>query len=432
VNTPHSDLALTRALAALGELRIVPLAAAALEPKVGDVGRALRTAVLTEVPAFSASANPEVLPELERHARDHLEEVQRLLRGGTVGDFNFVKAHARRRAEERFPLEAMLHAYRCGHKVISGWIRAAAILNRRARAERIVSAVADFSLDYTNAISTIVATEYVTHARTIAGAEGDQRADLLNALLSGYDEADGRVARLLRRAGYLEARQAFCVVLARSVDPLEMENPARAQRIADAMSGAVALPPIRTLVGTRSHIVTSVFSGTRRLSGWTAPQADLAAQLHPRLLELGPSVLIGVSSDQPSTAFIPRALHEATVALDFASVSDRVVQFSALPLRRLLVHRGGDYLQSALPLWAGALVDADTKAHGTLLQTLRAYADADMNVQKTAHSLRVHPNTVYGRLQRVRDVTSLDGQRYHDLTELLLAADCRRGQSHGR
>jgi sugar diacid utilization regulator len=33
---------------------------------------------------------------------------------------------------------------------------------------------------------------------------------------------------------------------------------------------------------------------------------------------------------------------------------------------------------------------------------------------------------VYARMERIKDLTGLDGQRYSDLTELLLAADCWR------
>jgi hypothetical protein len=35
-----------------------------------------------------------------------------------------------------------------------------------------------------------------------------------------------------------------------------------------------------------------------------------------------------MSTDHPSTSFLPKALHEATIALDFASVTKRVVKFS--------------------------------------------------------------------------------------------------------
>ena len=152
----------------------------------------------------------------------------------------------------------------------------------------------------------------------------------------------------------------------------------------------------------------------------------MADRIHPMLLVLGPAVLVGISTDHPSTSFLPKALHEATIALDFASVTKRVVQFSDLPIRDLLLHRTADYLQSAPPHWIANFVEADRKAAGMLVQTLRAVAEADMNVQKAARILGKHPNTVYARIARINDLTGLDAQRYHDLTELLLAADCWR------
>ncbi len=323
----------------------------------------------------------------------------------------------------------MLHAYRCGHKVLSHWISDAAIATKPRSRENIAANVAAFSIEYTDAVSIVVAAEYVAQTRVLAEAEGDQRTELLRILVSGYDESDGRVARLLKRAGYLEQRHRFCVALAQSTDPLEMENPARAQRIVEAITQAVGAMPVRALVGIRSNVVTAVFSDVRRVSGWTAPQANLADRIQPRLLTLGPAVLIGMSSDQPSTAFIPRGLHEAAVALDFASVTERVVQFTALPIRRLLIHRGADYVQSAMPVWYPQFRDADVKSQGALVKTLRALADADMNIQGAARMLHLHPNTVYARIQRISDLTGLEAQRYHHLTDLLLAADCGRGSS---
>ena len=90
----------------------------------------------------------------------------------------------------------------------------------------------------------------------------------------------------------------------------------------------------------------------------------LADRIHPMLLVLGPAVLVGISTDHPSTSFLPKALHEATIALDFANVTKRVVQFSDLPIRDLLLHRSADYLQSAPPHWITGLVEADRKAAG--------------------------------------------------------------------
>ena len=391
-----------------------------------SAGRSLREAVLAEIPAFLASGNPEVLPAMDRHGAQHVQEVHRLFAGGEAGDFEFVRAHAHQRAEQRFPLEAMLHAYRCGHRIVSHWVRDAAVATSPKNLDRVVSGVADFAIEYTNTISTIATSEYVAHTRMLAEAEGDLRKELLSTLLSGYDESDGRVARLLKRSGYLEQRQSYCVVAAQSANPSEMENPARAQRIANAIAEAVAATSIRALAGIRDNLVTAVLSDRRRQSGWTAAQADLTERIRPLLLVLGPAVVVGISTDQPSTSFLPKALHEATIALDFANVTNRVVQFSDLPVRGLLVHRGADHVRSAPPKWAQSLADADAKASGALVATLRAVADADMNVQQAARLLGRHPNTVYTRIERIRELTGLDGQRYRDLTELLLAADCWR------
>ena len=120
--------------------------------------------------------------------------------------------------------EATLHAYRCGHRILSRWLRDAAIAANPESLEQAVSAVADFAIEYTDTISSIATSEYVAHTRMLAEAEGDRRTALLNILLSGPDESDGRVAQLLKDAGYLEQRHSYCVVIARSAIASEMEN----------------------------------------------------------------------------------------------------------------------------------------------------------------------------------------------------------------
>lgn len=422
----HAHGRLRQVLASLAESGVVPAAAAALDAGMAEAVAALGAAVLAEVPAFSESANPEVLPQLRQHALAHVQEMRRLLGGGALRDFAFVRAHAQLRAEQRLPLEATLHAYRCGHRILARWVRDAAVAAGPAQLEQAVAASADFAIEYTNTISTIATSDYVAQTRLLAEAAGDLRTELLSLLLSGYDESDGRVARLLRRAGYLDQRQAYAVVVAQPANPAEMENPARAQRLVSALAEALAGAPIRVLAGIRHNLAIAVLSAARRQSGWTQAQAGLAERAGPLLALLGPAIRIGLSGDHPSTSFLPKALQEATMALDFASATERVVRFAELPVRALLVHRGADTLRQAPPGWLAALVAADAKAAGALTQTLRALADADLNIQAAARGLGKHPNTVYARLLRIKELTGLDGQRYHGLTELLLAADCCR------
>lgn len=404
---------------------VIPAVAEPLGLGVDAISDAMATRVVADIDAFSSSANPDVLPELRQHLAELAAEICRLLSGARPGDFAFVRQYAQRRAQQRFPLEASLHTYRSAHRMISEWIRDAAlgVADSTVQVRRVVAAAADFAIEFTNAISTVATAEYVQHTRLLAEADGDRRTELLNTLLSGFDESDSRAADLLRRAGYLEQRQAFCVVVARSVNPREMQSAARAQRMVEALTQVLRDTPIRALAGVREGLVTMVLSGTRRLSGWTAPQSLLAERVYPKLSQVGPAALIGLSNDAPSTSHIRRAYQEAQLALDFATVAKRVMTYADVPFRQMIVRHARDRIQSALPAWLGNFQTADRKARGSLSATLRAYADANMNALQTAKNLSLHANTIYARMQRIGELTGKNPLNYHDLTEMLLALE---------
>jgi hypothetical protein len=417
---------LPASLDVLVRLGIVPAVAGNLTPRSRETAAAIGEAAMSEVPAYADTGNPDVRPELLHFLEETIDEVTRLLGGGRPADFGFVVRHAERRAEQKFPLEALLRTYRCGHRVMVDWIRDAAIdvAADDTHLTRLVSAVNDFCAELTGTFASVTTSAYVHRTRLVSEAEGDRRTALLNTLLDGYDESDRHAASLLRRAGYLAQRQSYCVAVARSVNPGEMENMARAQRMADAVSGELDRAAVRTIVGVRDGLVVAVMSATRRLSGWTAPQSSLAGRVFPLLRRVGPAALIGLSSDAPSTSHIPRTLAEAKLALDYATVSQRVVSIGDIPLQRMLVSQARDRLRLTLPRWAKELDRADRR--GKLTATLRAYADNDMNVLRTARSLSLHPNTIYARMQKIADITGINPLGYHGLTEILLAIDCRR------
>lgn len=414
------------ALRTLRQYGVVPAVAGRLAGGREAFVTALADSVVREVPAYTASGNPDVIPELESHLARQVEAICELLGGKRLSAFEFVLEHARRRAEQKFPLDAVLACYRCLHRDVASWVRDAALesADESAQLRRVVAAVADLMVEYSGLTSTLLTSEYVTQTRLLAEAEGDRRSELLNVLLSGYDESDSHAARLLRNGGYLAQRQSFCVAIARSVDPREMESMARAQRMVDAVASSVKDLPIRTLIGVQDGLVVAVFSATRRLSGWTAPQSLTADRVYPKLRMIGPAALIGLSSDVPSTSHIAKAFGEAKLALEFASVAERVVSFGQIPFRDMLVRVAAEQVQSAIPSYAHALLEADAKSRGALVQTLRAYAGANMNVLKTAEALSLHPNTIYARMQRITDLTDRNPLTYAALTELLLVADC--------
>ena len=89
---------LIEVIARLRAARVVPAVADRLRDGAGATVQAVRTAALAEVEALTDSGNPDIVPELEAHFVSHLEEVCRLLAGEEPGNFEFVLAHAARRA----------------------------------------------------------------------------------------------------------------------------------------------------------------------------------------------------------------------------------------------------------------------------------------------------------------------------------------------
>ncbi len=402
---------------------VVPAVQAPLLAGAERVIGELRREVLAEVPAFTDSGNPDVVPELDAHLEAHVREVCRLLGGGLPGELDFVREYAERCAGQKFPLDALLQSYRILHRTLSTWIRDAAleVADESAHLRRVVAAVSDFVIEYTGNAGSLITSEYVRHTRRLSEAEAGRRSALLNTLLDGYDEADQTAAGLLRRAGYLQQRQSYCVALARSVDPGEMESAPRAQRMADAIAEALTPSGVRSIVGIRDKHVVAVLSATRRTSGWTAPQSSVADRVYPALRQVGPAALIGLSNDAPSTSHIPKAANEARLALDLASVGNRVARYADISLRQMLIMQARGAAASSRPAWAERLVAEDRR--GVLAATLRSYADCNMNAQKTSELLGIHPNTVYSRMQKIERLTGLNALQFHALSELLLALD---------
>ena len=167
---------------------------------IADAGHevaALYAAVTTEVPAYMESGNPDVLPELETHLAEHVEALCALAGGARRLDLGFVRAHAERRAEQYFPLDAVLLAYRAMLRTFAPALRdaALAVAATDAQVNRVVAASTDLLAEYGDAAGAALTATYVEHTRHLSETEGDRRSKLLNLLLSGYDESSATMSR---------------------------------------------------------------------------------------------------------------------------------------------------------------------------------------------------------------------------------------------
>jgi len=396
----------------------------ALRTAEGAMISEMTSAVLHGVPAFKATANPAIVPGLQSHITEIANAFCQMFENSRTPDFAFARKHARAQADHRFPLEAILLSYRIGQQVTTHHVSDS--VAKPEGPSDIGELLHQIAVTFYEDISAATTSEYVAHTRNLAEVEGDIRSELLGILLSGYDESDNRVAHVLRQAGYLEQRLSYCVVVAQSAIPSEMETDARAQRLIAAVTDCLANTTIRKLAGLRDNLATFILTDRRRQSGWTPAATPLATRLHDLLLLLGPAVRIGISGDHPSSAFIRRAWDEAKTSLSFSTPERRVVTFGQLSVRSLLLHSGMPGMPASPPSWQERLVEADTRASGNLFTTLRAIADANLNVQEAGRALGKHPNTLYARLERIEDLTGFDGRNFHDLNEMLLAAECWR------
>lgn len=121
-----------------------------------------------------------------------------------------------------------------------------------------IAATAEFALEYTNAVSTVLVEAYLAQARLSADVMIDKRVELMRILLQGYDESDGRITNILRESGYLEGRRNYCLIVVRPVDRAEMLSAELARRLVDSQ-----IKP--WVVISITHLLISKISGSLRL-----------------------------------------------------------------------------------------------------------------------------------------------------------------------
>jgi hypothetical protein len=162
-----------QSLEALSKFKLRARAATLLKVHAAAWARGVSEAVVVTLAPSGAAASPALLAHLEHHAGAHIEELGRLLNGGAVHDFDFVRQYARQRATQRFPIEATLQAYRGMLPLLAQWLVSGAGAARSRDRETAVAALANFVAQYIGAISIAFAAAYAAHASVFAEAEGD-------------------------------------------------------------------------------------------------------------------------------------------------------------------------------------------------------------------------------------------------------------------
>lgn len=374
---------LTRIQAEVADYRRLPV-----EELAGDIAGITRQAVR----AFARSL---------REDRDLNEaELQR------------IGASAVRRAEEGFPLEAVLTAYHVGAREI---FAVGSVESGRADVADLLD-VADRVLAFVGTVTGAVTRGYLEELRTKVGQEHTARRTLLSVLVDG-----GPVDVVARSAGItLPARY---VVLSVELGPhadeaspgvdAEIAVRRKLRRFLAAFERACGDGVLASLDGPGGLVLLPLAGRWSELSEWRS-LVDTAGRA------AGVDVLAAAEPAEPSEVRL--------VAGRTGEVLDVLRWFGRPPglyrLDDVLVEYQLTRPGAARDRLAAVLAPLD--AHPELVETLSTYLELDTNRRRTAARLHVHPNTVDYRLRRVRDLTTIDPLHPAGLPRIIAALAARR------
>jgi sugar diacid utilization regulator len=380
---------------------------AALDGRQERLSEAMLAAIVAEIGSYDRPGGETLAGDVQEHCRLHVGLLMRSLRAGHGPDRNdlaFAREAAARRVHQGIPLDGLLQAFRVGHRTLWQAIVDEASPSPAGREAAI--ALAGEAMDYIDLASTHVAEAYLRESGQLAELTQRRRRDLLENLLAGRlpDEAETEALGL-----GLE-RDADVIVAVASLEDFEGADDRALARAAVAIAASVGP---RALVVVRQDEVVAVLPRAGKSQDAIGVALDVARVSAENEHDI--RMLIGVSGTGRGLGDVGHRYLEAHQALRRCRPSRPIVSLSELSPFEHLVASADRSTRQSIALEASPLTE---NGSGTLMETLRAYLDSDLDVGATAEALFVHPNTVRYRLRRIRELTGFDPQRFSGLVEL--------------
>jgi PucR C-terminal helix-turn-helix domain/GGDEF-like domain len=372
-------------------------------------------AIRSEIPAYAAQDESffvDVRDQVSKHFRAKLCSVLEE-RDVTLEDIAFVRGGAMRRARAGFALEDYLNAFRVGQQVF--WEAVVAAAGETAIGHEAALTLTTPLLRYCDFVSTHAGHAYVEAQQYAVAAADRERRDLLEHLLAGATPTGGPLLAAARAYG-LGSETPMMVALAVPVDP---QMDAEAAHAASATIARTGPGQAKVLVVVRQAEIVAVAALCFGID--PAELCDHLEAAHDRLRKEGAPLAMGISTVAAGVAELPRAYLEARAALESVSDGGGVVALPRLSPFDYLALRADDTARWLVDPRLRAFLDEDRARGGVLIGTVRAFADADLNLRLAAERLQVHPNTAQYRLRRVEERTGRNPRRIADLLDLLVA-----------
>jgi hypothetical protein len=393
----------------------------AIEADLDQIATAAGDAVEAHVPGYRRSADPTLMPQVVRHAREVFSALVVCLREDRTPqpqDLPATPAAALHRVSQGISLADFLRASRIA--TILFWNRLVPLLGPQASPALIARAV--YLLLQVQELSSSTGAEALLEAEQFRGVDRDRlHRDVVEDLLDGRPPSIGPRRGILDSAG-LRQDMPFVVASAQPVQAID--DPAVLARI----RAAVRLAEGRTAGGllvVRHDEVLGLF-----------PTHDAGAVLaeglraaHLELRRAGIDVRAGISTPHIGWENVARGHREARTARDSVGATGGVSRVSAMSALNYLTLHEDETARRLIDARVRAFVEEELAGGGVYLETLDTYVDANLNAKVAAERLGVHVNTAYYRLDRIAERTGQDLRSFQAVLDLVVAVRLLRGPS---
>jgi hypothetical protein len=347
-----------------------------------------------------------------------------------VDPFACVRTHAIWRARHQVPLTASLHAYRLAHKTYWGITREALSQHpEREAALHSLTMLSDFWIEFFDHVGAVLAEVHAVEEGLGVAQNTSAYGGLIEDLLRGREPA-GAEARRLRTLCNIQPGASLAVAAARPFQTStrkQIDHEVTLRSLVRLLQQILPSSAFGKLVhiqnGEVIAIVSSntdtarVFMQILRRHGFGRRSANALA------------VGVGVSLNTTDIALLPDKLEEARLALEFASPTRPLMDFSKIDLPEFLIQRADRAAMRLVAPWTHHLTAAGDVEAAQLSRTIHAFAHCSLNVKQTAGELDVHTNTVYFRLNRIRKLTGIDPRTFSGIS--LIVTALRLVATHG-
>jgi sugar diacid utilization regulator len=372
-------------------------------------------AICAEIPSYGAQDErfvADVTGQVEAHYRTKLTAF-REDRTVTLEEVTFIRPAAMRRARAGLALEDYMNAFRVGEKAL--WEAVVATAGDTPLGHEAALTLVAPLMRYVDFVTTQAAHAYVEFQQYEVAEADRERRDLVEQLLAGELPTDSSLLAAAQAHGI--GRDApLLVAVAVPVGP---STDSDAAHVASAALARATCADTKTLVVARQSEIVAVPAVTDRGSAATVCERLRAVQEHLR--EEGIVLAIGVGTVADGVGELPRAYTEARAALVGVARDGGVVALPCLSAFEYLTQRPDDTVRRLIDPRLSAFLAEDQARGGVLVDTIRAFAGADLSLRVAAERLHVHPNTAHYRLRRIEQRTGRSPRRIADLIELLAA-----------